>query len=45
MAKKKKDGPVQKSRTTAFRGNKAKGKKKVFGNWQPARRIRNVKVQ
>ena len=42
---KKKDGPVQRSRTVAKRGNPAKGKKKVFGNWQPKTRIRNVKVQ
>ncbi len=42
----KKDcGPIQKSRTVAKKGNPAKGKKKIFGNWQPKTRIRNVKVQ
>jgi len=30
----KKCGPVQNSRTAAKRGNSAKGKGKVFGNWQ-----------
>ncbi len=41
----KKDGPIQKSRTVAKKGNSAKSKKKIFGNWQPKTRIRNVKVQ
>ena len=30
----KSHGPVQKKRTVAKRGNSAKSKGKVFGNWQ-----------